>query len=292
MTANVGAWRGRPVELAARVPRSLVHCRWLGLDVAGWAQEGLVDFLTCGAFFRDDPALPLRSFREDLSTDTLPLYGSMDCILARPGIRNGKERRSHGMFRAAAAHLHSQGADGIYLFNFFFTSSEDQVEGMVGQMAARSLLFELGGADTLHGRNKCCAVPASLDEYGFRYERDLPRRLAPGQEVFLTAVAAEDSSRSRPQRVLLFLRTTGGTGVAVRLNGQDLCAECSLESVREFARDHSLAEGQQVRAWEAPVEALLVGDNRIAVSAGGGEVELLWADLLVLYGAPDQAGWY
>jgi len=289
---RIGKQRGRPLELAARVPRSLAHCRWLGLDPAAWAQEDLVDFLTSGAWFRDDPAPPLRSFREALGTETLPIYGSMDCILSRPGIRNSKERRTHGMYRASAAHLHREGVDGIYLFNFFFTSPEGNVLGMVGELAARSLLFELGDAEKLRGRNKCYSVPSSTEEYGFNHDRDLPRHLAAGQKAVLTVILAEDLSHARPEQALLFIRATGDKARSIRLNGVMLTDEVPRETIQSFRRDHTLADDQHVQAWEVPVPVLREGENEILVSGVEGEAELLWVDLAVLYGPPHLAGWY
>ena len=45
MLDEVGARRGRPFTLSARVPETIVGCHFDGIDIERWVSEGLVDFL-------------------------------------------------------------------------------------------------------------------------------------------------------------------------------------------------------------------------------------------------------
>jgi len=105
------ARRGRRRLLAVRVPTSLGGCRFVGLDVAAWAREGLVDFLVASPFLTTDFTMPLAEMRAALGAHPPPIYAAMD-------LSHGGQIHCPESMRAAAAGLFSCGANGIYLFNF------------------------------------------------------------------------------------------------------------------------------------------------------------------------------
>ncbi|MCU0646009.1 MAG: hypothetical protein MUC94_17335, partial [bacterium] len=112
---EIGEQRGRKILMAVRVPPRIDLCLDKGLDVPTWAKSNLIDMITVAAHWTDDPALPVSQFKKDLGAINIPVYATLES-----GHYHPREFRSHGMYRAAAAHCLNQGADGIYLFNFFF----------------------------------------------------------------------------------------------------------------------------------------------------------------------------
>ncbi len=119
-----GAKRQRQLVLAARVPSefgksppSYDAALRIGCDPVAWAKNGWVDFLTVSEFFLQRYDLPIAPWK-NLLTD-VPIYGGIECT------ENGKIETwlTAEKYRRAAEHLWRDGADGIYLFNFF-TSRE------------------------------------------------------------------------------------------------------------------------------------------------------------------------
>ncbi len=114
--------RGRRLVLGARIPSdygrsppSYEKARAIGCDPKAWAQNGWVDFLIVSEFLYVRYDLPLRPWKQLIPN--VPIYGSIEC--AEGG--QGKPRLTADQYRRAARHLWSDGADGIYLFNFFTT---------------------------------------------------------------------------------------------------------------------------------------------------------------------------
>jgi len=102
---EIEAGRGRPLLLAPRVFETIEANLKLGLDVETWLEEGLIDLLVVGGTYHEH-AIPVAEWAELAHGHDVPLY---PC-----------KYRSYGMEedRSVAANFFSQGADGIYTFNF------------------------------------------------------------------------------------------------------------------------------------------------------------------------------
>jgi len=90
--------------------------RQLGCDVPAWARNGWVDYVAVSEFLFERGDLPIGQWKQAIPT--VPVYGGIECT--RGG---GQKNLSADEYRRAAAALLKQGADGVYLFNFF-TSRE------------------------------------------------------------------------------------------------------------------------------------------------------------------------
>ena len=117
-----GKKRNRRLVLAARVPSnygkappSYSSSREIGCDPVAWAKNGWIDFLTVSEFYVERYDLPIAPWKK-LITE-IPIYGSIECTEG-DGIENFLTAEK---YRRAAHHLWQDGADGIYLFNFFTT---------------------------------------------------------------------------------------------------------------------------------------------------------------------------
>jgi len=112
--------RERPLVLAARVPTSYEHCREIGCDPVVWAKNGWIDFLTVSEFVFVRYDLPVKPWQEMI--DQIPIYASIECT---EGSRLD-QCLTADKYRRAARHLWNDGADGVYLFNFFTTREKNE----------------------------------------------------------------------------------------------------------------------------------------------------------------------
>lgn len=107
-----GQRRGKRLVLAVRVPTSCEECRQIGLAPVVWAKEGWIDFLTISEFLYVRFDLPVKPWKELITQ--VPVYASIECCEGQ----KPEERMTAEKYRRAARHLWTDGADGIYLFNF------------------------------------------------------------------------------------------------------------------------------------------------------------------------------
>jgi hypothetical protein len=119
---DTGRERGRRLVLGARVPSNYGRtpptyesCRALGCDPALWANKGWIDYLAVSEFLFTRYNLPIKPWKDRIRE--VPIYGGIECTEG-----SSKEQYMTGLkYKQAARNLWSQGADGIYLFNFFTT---------------------------------------------------------------------------------------------------------------------------------------------------------------------------
>ena len=149
LSLAVSERRGRPFLLAARIPETLVGCRFDGIDVEHWVDEQLIDLLALGVrSFEVD----LADFRRVVAGTPVKLYPSIDDHHATDGYQNpGIE-----VLRGVAANWWHQGADGIHTFNFNYATDAPYA----GQDWAshRRAYQELGAVATLSAKDKCFVV--------------------------------------------------------------------------------------------------------------------------------------
>ncbi len=110
---EVGEERGRELKLAVRVPVTIADSTRIGLDVARWMADGLVDTVVVGGGHIPFET-PVREFVEAARGTDCLVYG---CITASRYLdpRN---------IRALASRFLSHGAAGTYLYNFYTMSRE------------------------------------------------------------------------------------------------------------------------------------------------------------------------
>jgi hypothetical protein len=120
--AAAGTKLGHPIRLGVRVPsRPEVAAGW-GLDVRTWVKEGLIDLLVVTprwAALEFD--MPIREWREMLGTSPVTLAGGLEAGYRPMGWKFGRKYPdlSPELAMGAAVMVLSQGADAVYLFNYF-----------------------------------------------------------------------------------------------------------------------------------------------------------------------------
>jgi hypothetical protein len=122
MLDEIGGKRGRKLVLAVRVPSnygrtppSPASSREIGCDPPVWARNGWVDFVTVSEFLHERYDLPIKRWKEAIRK--VPVYGGIEC--SEGGSKD--KYLTSGKYRRAARIRWQEGADGIYLFNFFTT---------------------------------------------------------------------------------------------------------------------------------------------------------------------------
>lgn len=119
----------------------------------------------------------------------IPLYASIDDGGFRSSLPGApREFWTHGAFRGMASALFGQGADGLYLFNYYFGEFQGRNGGSLtldpGTFYCRTispeLLNELGSTETLRRRNKVYALSENNVQYGIHPNTPFPLRLAVG----------------------------------------------------------------------------------------------------------------
>ena len=110
---------GHPVRLSVRVPSRPETARRCGLDAVAWAQAGLIDLIVATPFWATaEFDLPTVEWKRLLAGTGVSIAGGLE-IRYQP-VANGKATTMTPELAAGAAMaLLHQGADYVYLFNYF-----------------------------------------------------------------------------------------------------------------------------------------------------------------------------
>jgi hypothetical protein len=153
MTLEVAAKRGRPVLLAARVPRSLAGCRVDGFDIEAWARENLVDILTLASRSIE---VDLAGYRRATAGKNIKLQPCFDDHHAPDGYRYAPIEVLRGVF----ANWWQQGANSIVTFNWSNAPAEAcrKAGCSPGPATHRQAYLEGGSPQSLRGKDKVFVV--------------------------------------------------------------------------------------------------------------------------------------
>jgi parallel beta-helix repeat protein len=207
MTDSLGSRRGRPILLAARVPSSLKGCAYVGLDPAAWCRDDLIDFITEAPFLSTEPDMPLREFRKICGD--VPVYAGLEYTI-------GYRMMTREEMRAVSALFLKDGADGIYLFNYFIWWDD-------GLAPDLTVISELNSIEKLNRRDKLYTLSgAKYPVPNVSLPSQLPVLLKRGEQRSL--YLRTDDSRV-PAAVLLRIECESGLepgDLAVTINGMPL----------------------------------------------------------------------
>ena len=216
-----GAVKGRELSLAVRVPPTLGDCARIGLDVAEWVRQGLVDLLIAGGGFIPF-TMPIRSFVEAAQGTPCRVYGCFEGL--RPLL-------DEDAMQALAARYWEAGVDGLYFFNYYSMPAAWRRD-FLGQLADPAALAR---ADKQYQLDTGILNPDTQLGYSFANaipRVQLPARLLPtpgGRGLVLTidiaddldAAAADDGPRACTLG-LGFAELPGDCELHVTLNGHEL----------------------------------------------------------------------
>ncbi|MDD4114964.1 MAG: hypothetical protein PHG27_05115 [Massilibacteroides sp.] len=263
---EVSARRHKKILLSARVAPTLKDNVMKGLDIREWLKEGLLDFISIGVHWRGDPAMPVQAFRKELGKDLkIPFYCSVDDGSYKP-----RETYSHGMFRGMCSHILSQGADGIYLFNYYFGTLNSNYNGelhlerggQVCRVVMPQLLRELGSLNTLEGRNKIYALSDGTIQYQMKPNSPLPIHIDSYKENIAAIYVGDDVKKNQPQEVIFFFRTDRPISCKIKINGKYLIKEMPSYT-KLYDRELGLEGKDKEYAFVLPANIVKHGYNKI-----------------------------
>lgn len=260
---KIAAKKKTRILLTVRVPPRIDLCMDKGLDVKKWIKNNLIDFVTVGPHWICDPNLPVAEFRKELENPKIPIYATLDDGQFQP-----REYRSQGSFRGVAANYYSQGADGLYFFNYFFTQkSFDELnelkkgnEGFYVTIKEPEELKVMGSIESLKGKNKIYSLSDGSQETSYRHDSPFPIFVSAWEEYKVKLNIPEDFTNSKPEIVTLFLRGTKDSKFQVKLNGKFL-EEAPSNLSDLFMRKANLLPEDSVYVFNIPYKMLVNGYN-------------------------------
>jgi len=115
LTDGVGASRGRPMLIAARVPDSVGYAKAIGLDLIRWLEHDLLDIIVGSGYFHLEPWENLVALGKRCD---VPVYACLSA--SRIEDPSNPEREGDiEVWRGEAMRAWDAGVSGIYTFNRF-----------------------------------------------------------------------------------------------------------------------------------------------------------------------------
>ncbi len=292
---SVSAKRGHKLLLSVRVPPTVEICLDKGLDIQEWIRLKLVDFISIGVHWRGDPSLPVAQFKKEIGAAQIPVYASID-----DGGYRQRETYSHGMLRGMASHILAQGADGLYLFNQYYSEYNSKYNGNIhledgGQVCrvnAPSLLKEMGSLETLKYRNKIYCLNDSSGEYGMVPDSPLPLEVVANKVSNADIYIGDNPKETVPQEAILFFRTNHPAQFEIMVNGASVAGE-KREYVKLYDRATGLEKSEQEYAFVVPVKCLKQGYNTVSFKQkGAGSFRVKRLEMALKYGDVKTNGYF
>lgn len=270
--------QGKPFLLSARVPVSMNLCRYLGIDIASWLSEGLIDVLAIsGGYVAFDQ--PVEELIELGHKHDVPVYPclSLSGLLYRPPRGKG-ESQPPAAWNGAAARFWGAKADGIYSFNLFpGPGTPEQREHAV------TILQTIGSRETIARANQMFAIcdagwsmPAHFwAKDAEEFSHALPVALDGRPEITVPLIVANFGSgkEALPSTELRldFSGLADAEVPTVLLNSQRLTPPADSEIVGEVRRFRYLV----------PANKSHTGSNEIRVAGFSAKVKLAGAELWI-----------
>ena len=188
-----GNRRQRPILSAARVPATVDTCRYVGIDIRRWLEDGLLDLLIVSGGYmpHTEPMSELITLAHSYGVPAFPSVNT-------PAVLR-KYSPPHDALRGAAANFYAAGADGIQLFNHFAPDFE---------CALPVHMTEIGSEETLVGRNKLFVIeqmrwPKGAYAHAIVQSQALPKAIpGSGEAVVAQVPIADDIATAARQGTL------------------------------------------------------------------------------------------
>ncbi|MBO5648446.1 MAG: hypothetical protein J6S76_00865 [Clostridia bacterium] len=218
---------GHPITLSIRLPAEIEQCRVWGFDVEAWEKEHLVDHITVTPrWSSSDDGMPIHewvsrfpSIRISAGVETLLRIDD----LRRPDDDSCVHLDADTVNGLAASYL-SQGAEGIYLFNYFSlpihtpTSATHGNARPLSYLRTQDILSRCGDIKSvLSSPRRHIVMYQDIVPEGFTARRPLPCRIAGSTE--LTIPTGEIPAGAKAELRVAFSEGAP-ENTAIALNGQ------------------------------------------------------------------------
>jgi len=119
LTDRVAQQIGHPIQIAARCHQNPVVCREMGFDVVEWAKQGYIHmYIVAPRWETTDTDMPIALWKQILAPYGVTIAGGLE-ILTKSHNNAPHVPNSVSSALGAAAGILSQGAEQLYLFNYF-----------------------------------------------------------------------------------------------------------------------------------------------------------------------------
>jgi len=225
---------GHEIQIMCRQPRDYTQALLYGFDAAAWVKEGLVDAVVVTPRWEsNDSAMPLSQWRMALGSG-VKLYAGLEILTNRA---DDAAYTTPATARGYAAQYLSEGADAIYLFNFFQNPNEPSA-------ASEEIYNTCGSMETLRGAARRHVVtfqdiaPTGVERY-----QPLPFTVAKGKPQSLLVYVGDTDAET----LTIGLGTDTGA-LRVYLNGKpcEPLGKASLPGGEGYLR-----EAADIYAWRA-----------------------------------------
>lgn len=255
-----GEERGRPIGVLVRVDESLDGCRLDGFDVATWIQEDLIDMIALGSGSRD---IRVEEFKALTAGTDIRVYA---CPYAY---------KTEATYYGLATNYLSQGADGLYTFNW--GTHYSHVEGSQHMQYQRRVLGVMDEINAMRGRNKTFAADTGTPRWQYPHNwlhTVLPLTVtteAPGEAE--VPMWENFSCAPEPLSIELTVKLSGSAEIDVTIND---------------SRVSKLWRAENVMTAPLQVSQLIRGRNRVRFSVTEGEVIVSGVEIDVVYSETSQ----
>lgn len=190
LTDEVGQQRGRPILIASIVPDNLQLAKNVGLDVATWIREDLIDIVIPGLGYAP-LSLPVGQFVDLARPYGVQVY---PCINRKAPLKVSESLVSEG-FRGIASNWFRDGADGLFLWNLgtpFEYKTGDELATIRNRYYAA--LPHLGDPDEMLYRDKLHGTDGPVLSYYYHITSTptLPLNLPPKKTVWVDFKVADN----------------------------------------------------------------------------------------------------
>ncbi|MBP85565.1 MAG: hypothetical protein CMJ64_02435 [Planctomycetaceae bacterium] len=270
--------QGKPFLLSVRVPSTRALGRKIGIDVAVWLQEKLVDVMALGGGYItfDVPIKQLIDLAHEHDVPVYPCLSQSGLMYRSPRGKNAKQPPE--AWFGAANRLWHDGADGIYTFNLFpGPGSKSDRE------YARQVLSTIGSREQLAKSSIMYAVSDAGWWMPAHYWAKDAADFSAALPLRLKANEYERTSLYVPEE----LRGAGFDVTAeLRVDFTGLTADSAPEILFGSANFGPTPKGEQITdirryVCKVPVQSIAQGANRVMVKTQERGAKLAGAELWI-----------
>jgi hypothetical protein len=273
--------RGKPLLLSVRVPTTVSLCRKIGIDIAAWLEDGLIDVMSLGGGYItfDVPVAEMITLGHQHGVPVYPCL-SQSGLMQRPP-RGTSTKQPPEAWLGASSRLWADGADGIYTFNLFPGPGTD-----ADREYARRVLTTIGSKERLLESS----IQYAMSDAGWwmpshfwakdaaDFSGALPLPLAPNEFTRTYMVVPED------------LRGADiNVSAEVRVDITGLSAKSTPTILFGSANFGPQSDGQEVAGirrfkCRVPLQAISNGRNRVMVKVAESNAQLAGVELWIRRG--------
>ena len=252
MADEVGAQRGRPLLITARVPDSVEYCNAMGIDIEAWLAGELIDLLAVSGYFRLNPWAATVALGRKYDVPVL-------ACLSESRLKDdaGRLRNSLPCYRGRAMNAWAAGVDGVYTFNFFDANSP--------------LWQEIGEPKTMQPLER-------LYTTGARGVKVINRWMVKGERFLNRDVVSPEQPRLLPDDETIRLEldvseqpnTLAGRAITLEIR---VVPHITPDKLSVSLNGHKLSNPTATDQWTVfPVDSqhMVAGMNHIHITAGQG----------------------